>query len=53
MPELGGTLSGLIDVMRAKPVQQVTGWPTGALYLTCSSAQRLTPGWIQSRSDGF
>lgn len=36
MPELGGTLSGLIDVMRAKLVQQVTELPTGArrLWLT-------------------
>lgn len=36
MPELGGTLSGLIDVMRAKLVLQVTELPTGArrLWLT-------------------
>lgn len=33
MSELGGTLSGLIDVMRAKLVQQVTEWPTGTQQL--------------------
>lgn len=72
MPELWGTLSGLIDVMGAKLVKQVTEWPTGAQRLwltlgatdwmmkffrlpslTCLSAQRLTPRWIQSRSDVF
>lgn len=36
MPELGGTLSGLIDVMRAKLVQQVTEWPKGAQRLWLS-----------------